>query len=112
MVYHNITPPEYFVGVNARVADRCRRGRWELARLRNVTELALGVSEFNRQELESLGFPRTAVLPLLVDTARLTTAEPVRSIYSPKIGRVAATVRAAAEAFKNLRLLSIGVSPS
>ena len=35
-------PPEYFVGVNARVADRCRRGRWELARLRNVTELALG----------------------------------------------------------------------
>ena len=28
MVYHNITPPEYFVGVNARVADRCRRGRW------------------------------------------------------------------------------------
>ena len=34
LVYHNITPPEYFVGVNARVADRCRRGRWELARLR------------------------------------------------------------------------------
>jgi len=28
IVYHNITPPEYFVGVNARVADRCRRGRW------------------------------------------------------------------------------------
>jgi hypothetical protein len=53
--------------VNARVADRCRRGRWELARLRNVTELALGVSEFNRQELETAGFPRTGVLPILVD---------------------------------------------
>ena len=25
MVYHNITPPEYFVGVNARVADRFTR---------------------------------------------------------------------------------------
>jgi L-malate glycosyltransferase len=67
IVYHNITPPEYFVGVNARVADRCRRGRWELARLRNVTELALGVSEFNRRELEAAGFPRTGVLPILVD---------------------------------------------
>jgi glycosyltransferase involved in cell wall biosynthesis len=67
LVYHNITPPEYFVGVNARVADRCRRGRWELARLRNVTELALGVSEFNRRELEAAGFPRTGVLPILVD---------------------------------------------
>jgi glycosyltransferase involved in cell wall biosynthesis len=67
LVYHNITPPEYFVGVNARVADRCRRGRWELARLRNVTELALGVSEFNRRELDTVGFPRTGVLPILVD---------------------------------------------
>src|SRR5262249_46676250 len=67
MVYHNITPPEYFVGVNARVADRCRRGRWELARLRTVTELALGVSEFNRRELEAEGFRRTGVLPILVD---------------------------------------------
>jgi glycosyltransferase involved in cell wall biosynthesis len=67
LVYHNITPSEYFVGVNARVADRCRRGRWELARLRNVTELALGVSEFNRRELEAAGFPRTGVLPILID---------------------------------------------
>ena len=67
MVYHNITPAEYFVGVNARVADRCRRGRWELGRLASVTELALGVSEFNRQELEAAGFGRTGVLPVLVD---------------------------------------------
>ncbi|MGH9283265.1 MAG: glycosyltransferase family 4 protein, partial [Acidimicrobiales bacterium] len=32
-----------------------------------VTELALGVSEFNRRELETAGFPRTGVLPILVD---------------------------------------------
>jgi glycosyltransferase involved in cell wall biosynthesis len=67
LIYHNITPAEYFVGVNARVADRCRRGRWELARLRAVTDLALGVSEFNRAELEAAGFRRTGVLPILVD---------------------------------------------
>jgi L-malate glycosyltransferase len=67
LVYHNITPPEYFVGVNARVADRCRRGRWELQRLAAVTDLALGVSEFNRRELEAAGFRRTGVLPILLD---------------------------------------------
>ncbi len=69
LVYHNITPPEYFVGVNARVADRCRRGRWELQRLAAVTDLALGVSEFNRRELEAAGFRRTGVLPILLDWA-------------------------------------------
>jgi glycosyltransferase involved in cell wall biosynthesis len=67
LVYHNITPPEYFVGVNARVADRCRRGRWELERLVPVTDLALGVSEFNRRELEAAGFRQTGVLPILID---------------------------------------------
>jgi glycosyltransferase involved in cell wall biosynthesis len=67
LVYHNITPAEYFLGVNARVADRCRRGRIELGRLAAVADLALGVSEFNRQELEAAGFPRTGVLPILVD---------------------------------------------
>lgn len=69
VIYHNITPPEYFVGVNARVADRCRRGRWELSRLAAVTDLALGVSEFNRRELEAAGFRRTGVLPILLDWA-------------------------------------------
>src|SRR4029450_4565929 len=43
------------------------RGGGALARLRNVAELALGVSEFNRQELEGAGFRRTGVLPILVD---------------------------------------------
>jgi glycosyltransferase involved in cell wall biosynthesis len=67
MIYHNITPAKYFAGVNARVADRCRRGRWELVRLRHAAELALGVSEFNRAELEAAGFARTGVLPILID---------------------------------------------
>jgi glycosyltransferase involved in cell wall biosynthesis len=81
LLYHNITPPEYFVGVNARVADRCRRGRWELRRLATVTDLALGVSEFNRQELEAEGFRRTGVLPILVDWGQYAT---------PPVGRLEA----------------------
>ncbi|MCA1562444.1 MAG: glycosyltransferase, partial [Acidobacteria bacterium] len=34
-------------------------------------ELALGDSEYNRRELEDLGFPRTGVLPVVLDFAHL-----------------------------------------
>ena len=37
-------------------------------------DLALGDSEFNRQELEALGFAPTGVLPIAVDTERITGA--------------------------------------
>jgi glycosyltransferase involved in cell wall biosynthesis len=85
VVYHNITPAEYFVGVNARVADRCRRGRWELQRLAPVTDLALGVSEFNRRELEAAGFRRTGVLPILLDWG--TYAHPPVRALQERYGR-------------------------
>ena len=45
-----------------------RSARQELATLVGRVDLALGVSEYNRQELEALGFAPTGVLPLAVDT--------------------------------------------
>ena len=65
LVYHNITPPEYFVGVHERLVELCWNGRRELTAYVPRCHLALGDSEFNRQELETLGFPRTAVLPVV-----------------------------------------------
>ncbi len=70
LVYHNITPPEFFVGVNVKVAAMCARGREELRALRSHCALALADSEFNRRELETLGFEKTAVLPIVLDPAR------------------------------------------
>ena len=60
LIYHNITPPEYFVGVHRTLARQCFRGRRELRAYVDRCDLALGDSEFNRQDLEALGFPRTA----------------------------------------------------
>src|SRR3990170_1237644 len=70
LIYHNITPEHYFHGINARVEDRCRRGRWELKRLAGRVDLALGGSEFNRRELQGMGFEKTGVVPLLLDLSR------------------------------------------
>jgi L-malate glycosyltransferase len=71
LIYHNITPPEYFVGVHRTLARQCFRGRRELQAYATRCDLALGDSEFNRQDLEALGFPRTAVLPVVPDFSHL-----------------------------------------
>jgi L-malate glycosyltransferase len=71
LIYHNITPPEYFVGVHRKLAQQCFRGRRELQAYAQRCDLALGDSEYNRQDLDLLGFPRTAVLPVVPDFSHL-----------------------------------------
>jgi len=71
LIYHNITPPEWFVGYHRLLTQLCHRGRRELAAFAPRTALALGDSEFNRRELEAAGFARTAVLPIVQDLATL-----------------------------------------
>src|SRR5262245_60896500 len=78
--YHNVTPARFFAPFDAGIARMAAMGRRELATLANRVDLALGVSEYNRRELESLGFPRTGVLPLIIDTERLHDAVPVPAI--------------------------------
>ena len=65
LVYHNITPPEYFIDVNPTLVQLCFSGRRELGAYRSRCELALGDSAFNRRELDQMGFPRTGVLPVV-----------------------------------------------
>jgi len=71
LIYHNITPPEYFAGVHRILARECYQGRREIHAYADRCDLALGDSEFNRQDLESLGFTRTAVLPVVPDFSHL-----------------------------------------
>ena len=72
LVYHNITPPQYFVGVHPALVQQCFFGRRELGLYATRCELALGDSEYNRQELEAAGFPRTDVLPVVPGFAHLS----------------------------------------
>lgn len=65
LIYHNITPPDYFVDVNKELVRLCFRGRRELALYRTRCELALGDSAYNRQELDAIGFAPTGVLDVV-----------------------------------------------
>jgi glycosyltransferase involved in cell wall biosynthesis len=65
LVYHNITPPEYFIGVHKDLVKLCFRGRRELTAYIDRCELALGDSDYNRVELQAIGFHATGVLPVV-----------------------------------------------
>jgi glycosyltransferase involved in cell wall biosynthesis len=71
LVYHNITPPEYFIGVHKDLVKLCFRGRRELTAYIDRCDIALGDSEYNRAELEALGFHTTGVLPVVPDFTHL-----------------------------------------
>src|SRR5437867_6418348 len=70
--YHNVTPAAYFAPYDPALFRLASLGRRELATLAGRVDLALGDSEYNRQELAELGFRRTGVFPIAVDTTRVT----------------------------------------
>jgi len=74
LVYHNITPPEYFIDVHPLLVQLCFMGRRELGAYVGRCDLAVGDSEFNRQDLEALGFTDTDVLPVIPDFSHLDVA--------------------------------------
>jgi hypothetical protein len=76
LVYHNITPPEFFLRLDEELVRIAARGRDELPLLAGATDLALGDSEFNRRELLSAGFEKTGVLPILMDFEPYLDSEP------------------------------------
>lgn len=80
LCYHNVTPPSFFAPFDPGLAALTARGRAELETLVDRVDLAFGVSDYNRRELEVLGFEPTGVLPLLINTARLTGAPPAPAL--------------------------------
>lgn len=76
LVYHNFSPPEYYVEFNPEVAGDLVRGRWELEQIRDRVELAIAVSEFNAEELRQLGYRNVVVVPPTPDVDRLNRVVP------------------------------------
>ena len=72
--YHNVTPARFFAPYHAGIFRLAQLGRNELATLAGRTDVALGDSEYNRAELEELGFHNTGVFPIAIDVERITNA--------------------------------------
>lgn len=67
IIYHNLTPHEFFTGFSQEMERISRIGREELKSLVPHVKLALADSEFNRRELIEFGFQKTEVFPLFID---------------------------------------------
>lgn len=67
LIYHNITPPRFFAGIDPGVDAQLRWGQRQLEALHYRTVLGLADSTFNERTLRAIGFPRTGVLPIALD---------------------------------------------
>jgi glycosyltransferase involved in cell wall biosynthesis len=69
ILYHNITPPEYFRGLQEEIAHNLRAGLEQTRALADAAEVVMAVSRFNADELERAGHRNVRVLPLMLDRA-------------------------------------------
>ena len=70
LIYHNITPAYFWLPYDRSLVHLAYAGRKELISLSPFLDRSAGDSEYNRQELEQLGFRNTCVLPIYVKRER------------------------------------------
>jgi glycosyltransferase involved in cell wall biosynthesis len=71
LLYHNITPSNFFEGVSSRLAADLKLGREDLVALMDRTVVAVADSEFNASELREIGYPEVHVVAAGFDASRL-----------------------------------------
>ena len=71
ILYHNITPPEYFRGVQEPTAHLLARGREQARALAGKAEVVMADSRFNAEEIAAMGHANPQVLPLVLDFSML-----------------------------------------
>jgi glycosyltransferase involved in cell wall biosynthesis len=67
LIYHNITPAEFFSPFRPEFAKLLEKGRAELKQLAQHFPLSVGDSAYNASELAASGFSQPGVLPIAVD---------------------------------------------
>lgn len=70
LIYHNITPGQFFEAFRPEFAQILYKGRHDLPQLGQHFKISLGDSAFNAAELAQDGFPNPGVLPLAIDPSK------------------------------------------
>jgi glycosyltransferase involved in cell wall biosynthesis len=79
MIYHNMTPPDWFQGINETIAGDLAWGRKQSAALAGSASVVMAVSRFNAAELEAQGYGPARIMPLLLDFS-LIRSPPDRAV--------------------------------
>lgn len=67
LIYHNITPAEFFLPYRPDFAKILETGRAELSKLAQHFSISVGDSAYNATELSTSGFPEPGVLPIAIN---------------------------------------------
>ena len=67
IIYHNMTPPHFFRGIQEQIARDLEWGRAQARSLAGAAEIVMAVSKFNAEELKAMGYRQVHVLPLILD---------------------------------------------
>jgi L-malate glycosyltransferase len=70
LLYHNITPPDFFSGFNDFFVKHLTKGRNQLKELSKIYEFAVSFSEFNLKDLREVGFKKVFKIPLYLDFSK------------------------------------------
>jgi glycosyltransferase involved in cell wall biosynthesis len=84
IVYHNVTPAEYYEVLLPEFAEALKYGRSEIKTLRDRTSLTIAMSNFNKDELSDLGYEDVFVLPAGLNPSRLDSV-PIDINYMAEI---------------------------
>jgi len=80
LVYHNITPPQFFEEHDPYGAYAVK-GYSQLSSFRDIVESAIAVSSFNERQLSQRGFDNVTVIPLLKDFVAIRDAPHSKTPY-------------------------------
>ena len=81
LIYHNITPEEYFD--NYYIKQYIRLGRKQLEKYKEYVDYVIADSNYNRKEMLSLGYKnRIDVMPVNISLDRFDGLDTVNSIYN------------------------------
>jgi glycosyltransferase involved in cell wall biosynthesis len=87
VIYHNITPAEFFESYRPAFAAILRQGREDLRKLAPHFDVAVGDSAFNAEELAQCGFRDPGVLSICVDPGKWNTSPDESLMRSLQDGR-------------------------
>jgi len=74
LIYHNITPPDFFKKTDPAIANQLVSGRQQLQEIQPFVRMALSASPYSEEELRELGFENTGVLPIVLNEAEYNVA--------------------------------------
>ena len=66
LIYHNITPSEYFRGFSEELVSLTEKGRKELSLFSDKFNLVIADSDFNASELKEIGFSNIKTFPIMI----------------------------------------------